>query len=208
MGKGGINFSERDTDNTRTTQTSDMTTNGKATIEKSSDELHISIPSKKNWYTLLFGTAWMGAWFFGLVTTVEILFSSESGQSAANGFMTFWLIGWTVGGLAMTTRLLWSYFGKEKIRTDRNEIIFENSVFGIGMKKRLDISAIKNIRTEMSNDNWFGGNIGSFWGPGRGKVKFDYGLKTYSFGLGVDDAEANYIALLLTETLSNPRHQS
>ena len=45
----------------------------------------------------------------------------------------------------------------------------------------------------------FGGNRWSFWGLGPGKIKFDYGFKTYSFGLGVDDAEANYIIEILKE---------
>jgi len=176
-----------------------MTDNGKAKIEKSFDGLNIIIPSKKNWFGLLFGTAWMGGWFFGFIGASGILFSSESGHSGIDGFMSFWLIGWTVGGIAMTTILLWGYFGKEKFITDRNEILFEKSVFGIGMKNRLEISAIKNFRTEMSNDSLFGGNRWAFWGLGQGKIKFDYGLKTYSFGLGVDDAEANYIIGLLKE---------
>ena len=176
-----------------------MTNNGKATIEKSFGGLNIIIPSKKNWFALLFGTAWMGGWFFGFVSASGILFSSETGQLGADGFMTFWLIGWTVGGLAITTILLWGYFGQEKFITDRNEILFEKSVFGIGIKNRLERSAIKNFRTEVSNDNWFGGNRWAFWGLGPGKIKFDYGLKTYSFALGVDDAEANYIVGLLKE---------
>ncbi len=174
-----------------------MINNGKAKIEKSLGGLNIIIPSKKNWFALLFGTVWMGGWFFGFVSASDILFSAGTGHSGADGFMTFWLIGWTIGGLAITTILLWGYFGKEKFITDRNEIIFEKSVFGIGIKNRLEISALKNFRTEMGNDNLFGGNRWAFWGLGSGKVKFDYGFKTYSFGLGVDDAEANYIVGVL-----------
>lgn len=175
-----------------------MINNGKAKIEKSFGGLNIIIPSKKNWFALLFGTAWMGGWFFGFVSTSGFLFSG-TGHSGADGFMIFWLIGWTAGGLAIITLLLWGYFGQEKFITDRNEILFEKSVFGIGKKNRLEISAIKNFRTEIGNDNWFGGNRWAFWGLGPGKIKFDYGLKTYSFGLGVDDAEANYIVGLLNE---------
>jgi hypothetical protein len=40
----------------------------------------------------------------------------------------------------------------------------------------------------------FGGSRWAFWGLGPGKIKFDYGFKTYSFGLAVDDAEANYLS--------------
>jgi hypothetical protein len=175
-----------------------MTNNGKAKIEKTFGGIDISIPSKKNWFALLFGTAWMGGWFFGFLSASGYLFSG-TGHLGADGFLTFWLIGWTVGGLAISFMLLWGYFGQEKFMTDRNEILFEKTVFGIGKKYRLDISAIKNFRTELGSDNWFGGNRWAFWGLGPGKIKFDYGLKTYSFGLGVDDAEANYIVGLLKE---------
>jgi hypothetical protein len=176
-----------------------MTNNGKAKIEKTTGKLNIIIPSKKNWLALLFGTAWMGGWFFGFISTSSIIFSSKTEHSGADGFLTFWLIGWTVGGIAVTTMLLWGYFGKEKFITEKNEILFEKSVFGIGKKNSLEISNLKNFRTEYGNDNMFGNNKWAFWGLGPGKIKFDYGLKTYSFGLGVDDAEANYIVDLLKE---------
>ncbi|MCS4435309.1 hypothetical protein [Aquiflexum gelatinilyticum] len=127
------------------------------------------------------------------------MFNSGIDNSGAGGFLAFWLLAWTVGGLAVSFMLLWGYFGQEKFITDRNEILFEKSVFGIGKKNRMEISAIKNFRTEKSNDDLFSGNRMAFWGLGPGKIKFDYGLKTFSFGLGVDDAEANYIVGLLKE---------
>ena len=75
-----------------------MTNNGKAKIEKTFNGLNIIIPSKKNWFILLFMTAWMGGWFFGFVSVSGILFS-ETDFGGANGFFIFWLIAWTVGGL-------------------------------------------------------------------------------------------------------------
>ena len=176
-----------------------MKNNGKAKIEKTFGGLNIIIPSKKNWFALLFGTAWIGGWYFGFVTASGMFFSSETGGFGVEGFMIFWLIGWTVGGLAIITLLLWGYFGQEKFIAERNKILFEKTVFGIGKKNRLEISAIKNFRTEFGSDSWFGGNRWAFWGLGPGKIKFDYGLKTFSFGLGVDDAEAIYIVGLLKE---------
>jgi hypothetical protein len=77
-----------------------MLDNGKAKIDKTFNGLNISIPSKKNWFALLFGTAWLGGWFFGLKSASSPLFSG-TGHSGADGFLTFWLIAWTVGGLAI-----------------------------------------------------------------------------------------------------------
>jgi hypothetical protein len=81
--------------------------------------------------------------------------------------------------------------------------LFEKSVFGLGQKRKLQAAEIKNIRTEVQNGSWFGGNRWAFWGLGPGKIKFDYGFKTYSFGLALDDAEANYICGLLKEHIKD-----
>ena len=176
-----------------------MINNGKAKIEKTFDGLNIIVPSRKNWFILLFGTAWLGAWFFGFVGASEVLLSSETSDLGADWFLIFWLFGWTVGGLAVVFLLLWWYFGQEKFITNRNEVFFEKTILGIGKKYRLDISGIKNFRTVFVNTNWLGGNLWAFWGLGAGKIKFDYGLKTYSFGLSIDEAEANHIVGLLKE---------
>ena len=69
---------------------------------------------------------------------------------------------------------------------------------GIGLKKRFEANEIKNFRTEKIETGMFSKNGWAFWGLGPGQIKFDYGLKTFSFGLGVDDSEANYLVELLS----------
>lgn len=176
-----------------------MINNGTAKIENSLGGLSISIPSKKNWFALLFGTAWLGGWYFGFKSASSILLSGETDNIGANGFMTFWLIGWTVGGVVIISMLLWGYFGQEQFTSNRGEVYLNKTVFGLGIKKRMETNEIKNIRTEVANGNLFGSNRWAFWGLGPGKIKFDYGLKTFSFGLGVDDAEADHIVELMKE---------
>jgi hypothetical protein len=176
-----------------------MFENGKAKIDKSFNGLSIIIPSKKNWFVLLFMTTWMVGWFFGFITASGTLFSGEAGNSGDDSFIYLWLLFWTVAGLVVATILLWGYFGQEKFIIDQGEVFFEKTVFGIGQKKRLQLSEIKNFRNEFVSNSWFGTNRLAFWGFGQGKIKFDYGYRTYSFGLGVDDAEAIYIVGLLKE---------
>jgi hypothetical protein len=101
-----------------------MINNGKAKIENSIGSLKISIPSKKNWFALIFGTVWLGGWYFGFKSASSILLSGGEENIGANGFMLFWLIGWTVGGVAIISILLWGYFGQEEfIRTDKKFIL-------------------------------------------------------------------------------------
>ncbi|MEO8150864.1 MAG: hypothetical protein ABI723_24740 [Bacteroidia bacterium] len=174
-----------------------MLNNGKAKIENSAGTLSIIIPSKKNWFALLFGTAWLGGWYFGLTNVLTSFGKSDNDNIGVDGFITFWLVGWTIGGLAIIFILLWGYFGQEKIISDRNELLFEKTIFNIGLKKRMDVREIRNFRTEKVMTGMFGNNGYAFWGLGPGKIKFDYGLKTYSFALGVDDAEANHLVEIL-----------
>lgn len=181
--------------------------NGKAKIEKITNGLNIVIPSKKNWFALIFGTMWMSAWFLGFIFVAGMLLS-DGFAIGASGFLIFWLLMWTVAGLAVISVLLWGYFGKERFLTERNQILFEKTVFGIGKKNKLEKAELKNFRTEIGNDSWFGSNRWAFWGLGPGKIKFDYGFKTYSFGLGVDEAEANYIVKILKEQFENKSSNS
>ena len=168
-----------------------MINNGKAKIDNTFGNYSITIPSKKNWFILLFGTAWLGGWYFGFKSAITDLGFSEN--DGLDGFLTIWLIGWTIGGIVIVSMLLWGYFGIEKIEFNRQYVKLEKTIFGIGLKKRLFINEVRNFRFEKINENMIGGSRWAMWGLGPGKVKFDYGLKTYSFGLGVDDAEANYL---------------
>jgi hypothetical protein len=174
-----------------------MINNGKAKIENTISRLIISIPSKKNWFALIFGTAWLGGWYFGFKSAASTLLSSGTDNLGANGFLIFWLIGWSVGGLAIISILLWGYFGLEQLISNNGEVYLNKTIFGIGLKKRMETNEIKNIRTELSNGNMFGNNRSAIWGLGPGKIKFDYGFKTYTFGLGVDDAEAEYLVQIM-----------
>lgn len=58
----------------------------------------------------------------------------------------------------------------------------------------MEADEIKNIRTNVSNVHMFGNDRWAFWSLGPGKVKFDYGLKTLSFGPGVDDADFFFVS--------------
>lgn len=166
--------------------------NGKAKIENTFDGLKILIPSKKNWFGLIFGLVWLYFW--------SQFFLNPAFENIENeGFISIWTTMWILGGLFVIILLLWGLFGQELFNSSRNDVVFEKTIFGIGIKKRFEINEIKNFRFEAVNQSMFGGNRWSFWGLGPGKIKFDYGLKTYSFGLGVDDAEANYIIEILKE---------
>jgi hypothetical protein len=171
---------------------------GNAKIDYDGVELKIKIPAKKNWFIIIFFCAWLGGWFFGETAAINEIFSKEINDIAANGFIIFWLIGWTVGGIVALAVLLWMLLGNE-------QIVFSNSLIEIkkGLKdwhfsnKQYETSQIKNLELNpQSTVNGIFGqsrNINDYTGFPGGKIRFDYGLKTVKFGINIDEAEARYL---------------
>lgn len=178
--------------------------NGKATITASINEMEVLIPSKKNWFTLIFGTAWLGGWYFALISALEGFLPIENeGINEVDGFMLFWLIGWTIGGIFVIGMLLWGYFGKETLKITANQVVLKKTVFGIGINKGFKKSAVKDIRfNKIEGASFSEKHKWAIWGVGEGKIKFDYGMQTYSFGLAVADAEANYLIAQLKSRIA------
>ncbi|MFK7907825.1 MAG: hypothetical protein AB8B69_22025 [Chitinophagales bacterium] len=180
----------------------ESTNNGKAKIYTSFEGIQVTVPSLTNWFVLLFGTAWLGGWITGFDGVSNLLFSNDSDPNGIEWFLMLWLVLWTIGGIFVIGLLLWGYFGKETFLITKNQVKFNKTIFGIGIKKVLNMQEIKNIRFNEIKVNWRDKRHSlHYWGAGEGKIKFDYGMKTYSFGLGLDDAEANYLVDLLKKEM-------
>lgn len=136
---------------------------------------------------------WLVGWAFGLL----MVLSMGMTQKVTGGpelFVIVWLVLWVLGGLAVIAFLLWGFFGKEILTIKSNEVVFHKGIFGIGKTRRLQKSEVKNFRFNEVGTNWFSSkNRWAIYGLGEGKIKFDYGMRTYSLGLGLDDAEVNYL---------------
>ncbi|MEL6257250.1 MAG: hypothetical protein AAFR87_34970 [Bacteroidota bacterium] len=176
--------------------------NGTARIRDSFNGLHISIPSKKVWFVIIAASLWLMGWVWGLWTALEIS-NWQGGIAKVDSFILIWLLFWIIGGGGVFISVLWGLFGKEELFLAKSgrEAYFKKSILGLGIKRRLDKSQICNFRfNEVPFTREFTARRGlSVWGLGPGKIKFDYGMKTYSLGLGLDDAEANYLVFLLGE---------
>lgn len=169
--------------------------NGRAKIESDSMTLKITIPSKKNWFLILFLFFWMGGWFMGESSAISGLM--KSGEFVFDAFMVIWLAGWTFGGLFALVIIVWSLLGRETVTIDSSVWQIEKGIFDFSFtKKQYEINSIKKLELspEKDEDSIFQQKkIGDFWGITGGRVYFDYGMKTVKFAIGVDNAEARYI---------------
>lgn len=176
--------------------------NGRAKIFRNGNNIEVQIPTKKNWFVIIFLTAWMGGWFMGESFAITTLFFGDT-PLLANAFLLFWLTGWTVGGLFCITILLWSIAGQEIIKVENGVIEIGRQIFSLKRSKKYHINEVRqlSINPTFDNDVWGMGYQRNLFGLKSGVLKFDYGLKTLKFAGGIDEAEGR----LLIETLKiNP----
>ncbi len=173
---------------------------GRATIGKEGNSLYISIPTRKNWFGILFLGAWLGCWYVGETSAIDQVFTKGS-ESFESLFLVFWLVGWTVGGILFIAVFLWKIGGRETISIDDGEMTIGKEIFGIGNYKTYRISDIKYLTLNPRQDT-------DQWGQTRarnlfksGLIEFDYGLGTIKLASNIDMAEARHLIEILK---SNP----
>ncbi|MBT3424304.1 MAG: hypothetical protein HN431_15995 [Bacteroidetes bacterium] len=171
--------------------------NGRSKVESFGNTLKITIPSKKKWFIILFLGAWLGGWFFGEKSAIEGI--TDSDNILADGFLLFWLAGWTVGGSLAILAILWLLFGSEIILLERGIIKISKGLFNTPLlSKSYEVNHIKNFRIISPvepNADFFGikRNMVDYLGYKGGILSFDYGMKTIKFGIAIDEAEAQYL---------------
>lgn len=166
----------------------------RSTLQEGPSGLEISIPTKKNWFVLIFLLAWLGGWAMGEISAIgELLGGSDTEES---WFLAFWLVGWTVGGGFVIYVLFWMLAGIERVVLGADSLLLRKEVFGVGRGKKYSLGHVSNLRIVPPSDLWSSGM--RFWGVGGGLVAFDYGAKTLRFGSGLDEAEASMIVQDLT----------
>jgi hypothetical protein len=170
-----------------------MYKNGKAKIQQDFNGLKISIPSTKNIFYILFICVWLGGWYFGEVAAINEVKSSESFD---NFFVFFWLIGWTIGGLYAIKTILWFLFGQECLTISNYEMTLQDSILGIGKKRRFSLNEINTLSINNSDDET----------KSSGPIIIEVGFKTYSFGSSLNRLETQYILELIQQKVPQLPH--
>lgn len=102
-------------------------------------------------------------------------------------FLTFWLVGWSLGLLTMTAILMVLLFGREQISASHGELTVELGLPFIGLLMRYDAASIRNLRIQVPEKN-----SGTSW---RGShAVFDYGDDTFEFGIDLAEEGLQKIA--------------
>ncbi len=166
---------------------------GRATISTGPKGLEVIIPSRKHLFLILFLPAWLVAWATGEIMVPATFFHGDKPVGPVI-FTVAWLVAWTVGGAFAIFVWLWNVVGKERIRINSMNLTIKRELFGYGPEKEYETAHVSNLRVSPQPFNPFNFSASlQFWGVGGGVLVFDYGSRTYRFGNGLDEAEANQI---------------
>lgn len=171
---------------------------GRAILKDNFNELELLIPTKKNWFVIVFTGAWLGAWALSEIYVIGMVTGfSNVKLEAANFFMIFWLCGWTVGGFFVIRNFFWNLLGKEVVLFSQGQVEIARKWELFSKAKTYDLNHVKNFRIqeEESRDSGFWGTSRNFgaWNSKSGTLRFDYGMRTIKFGIEMEEAEAKFI---------------
>lgn len=166
---------------------------GIATVIDTFQGVKVLVPAKRNMFVVLFLSAWLCGWLMGEVFALTSLVSGiTKGIAGVELFLLFWLVGWTVGGGFAIRIWFWQVKGKEVISFMPGSITINKEGLLFYKSKTFDSNEIKKIRVVEEETGFWGNNNRQIIYEG-GTIRFDYGLKTIKFGIGLSSAEANSI---------------
>jgi hypothetical protein len=177
-------------------------------IRNTLNGVRASVPSRKNWFVVLFLCVWLFGWVMGETSAIGELFHLDIGfwsgfhshGSVGNGpgqlFVVFWLVGWTFGGAAVVITLIWQLFGREIIGVEAGELIHRVEAFGVGRTRAFATAQVAHLRAVDTDSSVFSRrpNFAPVpFGRGSGCIAFDYGARSYRIGTSLDEAEGRLL---------------
>ena len=152
----------------------------------------ISVRAKRQPFVMLFMGVWLCGWTFGGVAAGSALLTGD-GDLGGRLFLSFWMMGWAIGWVLVTSSLLWMLAGQESLTVSRTHVTKTVSIPLISWSwhynpalmtkiRRNEVPALRHARNQLNTPF-----------SRQGRVAFDYGQKTVTFGNGLDDAEADFV---------------
>lgn len=169
---------------------------GKAIIKETYSGYKIEIPAPRNWFVIIFMTAWLGGWGMGWIFAFTSIISEIGAPTGVDLFLLFWLTGWTVGGFFVIKTLYWMILGKEIITIQDGQLQITRKGDVFGKSKTYDLGHAENFEVRTTAQfSFFNQNHENnpFMISKLGTLQFDYGLKTIRFGIGIDEAEGRFL---------------
>jgi hypothetical protein len=181
------------------------------TVEKTASSVEVILPSKKNIFSVLFIFLWLLGWgfmlFFYAVVFGGIMFAFMPDLQINGGFIviaTFVLIlllALLALGLIGFYNFFWLIVGKEVFEANPRILSVSRQVFRWKRTQEYSANEVKDLRATTYQFGFSPNKtIQKLLGM-NGVIAFDYGAKTFRFGLEIDEAEAKQIISAIKEGL-------
>jgi hypothetical protein len=138
---------------------------------------------------IFFLPVWLAGWAFG-----EYHVGIEIIQGKATLLEYIWFVGWSAGGIGALYSLMWMLVGRERVAIDGLTLSIRDELGPLGRAKRFDANKVHNLRCSPVL-------VTSPTATPPGTIAFEYGPKTYRFGSGIGEAEANDLVRVLKERI-------
>ena len=168
------------------------------TVVKNRRRTRVEIPPKRRWGLWALLTAFLGMWVVGEVVPLMSFLRGDTPSPPA-AFVVIWFTAWTAAGAYMLYAWAWHLGGQEIIELDDRTLTKKRELFGLGIPKKFNVAELTNLRIlpqslpMRETEERLTAMMAEFWGLRGGIMAFDHGTKTYRFGFGVDEPEAQQI---------------
>jgi hypothetical protein len=178
----------------------------RSTISEESDGLIITIPIQRQWYVLVFLASWLAMWIFIVVTLAGMVIFGNvpPNQPGVEWFMLALLVGWSVLGIHAVRSFLWHLVGEEEVAINDCTLTIRRLIWGLGRSNEFDFREVRHLRSGLvpynppgTSSKWMGNHYFAY------AVNFDYGARTYHFGIGLDEAETKLLVAEILQRFPN-----
>ncbi len=169
------------------------------TITDTPQGLRIVMPCRRSWFVICLLGFWICGWAVAEVM-VAIQFLNGDAPPEGEFFMLTWFGVWTVSGVFAIYAWLWQVLGKEIVNVHGQRFRIRRDIGGFGFDKEYDLLQMRDLRVGQVafNPLEFSSSL-KLWGIGGGVIAFDYGIRTYRFGTGLDEAEAKHVVTAIKQ---------
>jgi len=181
-------------------------------VQQLSDGIQIVIPSKKNFFRIIWFVLGVTMWVYmtGSVVYITSLLimglGSNTGMWIFIGFLVFILLFLVGLGSYIIYSLLWQFTGKEIIIVKNDFLRISRQIFNRNKFLEYSMQSISDLRASTPQTALFASvKIFKNISGQSGMIAFDYGAKTVRFGFEIEEAEAKQIVSVLQESLSKSK---
>ncbi len=161
----------------------------------------VIIPTDAGWKVwLLF--LWLFLWTIsGVLVIINYFHLSDTNVKLV---VIVWLAFWAYFEFRLGRAYLFRKFGKEKIWVKRGTLFYWKDIAGAGKKQEFDKTMVSEIGlVEKKKNDFFQFMNESFWVVGGQSLFLQYGAKTITFGIQLNDSDCRELQKRLKNALKD-----